>query len=797
MKEKNIPTVLIIFGATGDLMNKKIAPALFFLHKNKHLPDKFKVLGFSRRQLSDRKFRAHIFSILKEKKLVKKINKDTNNFLRRFHFQAGNFADYETYKRLKIHLDKLDSELGVCANKIFYLAVPPGLIKSIARNLKRSGLSAPCGGPRGWARLLVEKPFGLSGQSARALDKVLNNAFREEQIYRLDHYLGKEMVRGILNFRFSNNLLEHNWRREHIEKIEMKLLEKIGVEGRGGFYDQVGALRDVGQNHLLEILALLTMDNPFDDSDYSARSARVKLLKTLPVWSEREVKKNTFRAQYIGYRRINGVKANSHAETYFKLILELKNSRWANVPISIESGKRVGRVQKKVVITFKHPSPCLCQANKHPKNKIIFSLHPKQGIVIEFLAKKPGLGEAMESRKFNFLLYHQKSKTQYVEEYAKLFLDCIAGDQTWFTAREEIKYMWDFVDPIERAWRKNVVPVHLYKADKADILKTAAAALVPSGPVSPATRSVGLIGLGKMGGNLARRLREKGWRVVGYNKNAVATRALEKAGLRGADSIKELVAALPAYGRVVWLMVPAGKAVDEVLFGQDGLVHWLKKGDLVIDGGNSFYEDTIRRYKKLAKFGIKFLDCGVSGGPEGARNGASLMIGGEKREFEKVEALFADIAQENGYQFFAGAGAGHFVKMAHNGIEYGMMQALAEGFTLLKKAKFNLNLKKVASVYNQGSVIESRLISWLGDAFDIYGENLTAVSGRVDASGEGEWTVKTARGLKLKTKVIEAALKFRLQSADNISYTGKVVSAMRGQFGGHNVTGRVSRVRKK
>ena len=299
-------------------------------------------------------------------------------------------------------------------------------------------------------------------------------------------------------------------------------------------------------------------------------------------------------------------------------------------------------------------------------------------------------------------------------------------------------------------------------------------------------RELAIIGLGKMGSGIAKRLLKKGWTVRGFDNSQAVVRELASFGMQAADSLQAAVEELPT-PRLVWLMVPAGKAVDEVLFGKSGIVQKLSKGDVVIDGGNSFYKDSVRRAKKLSALGITFVDVGFSGGPSGARNGACLMVGGDESTFKKLEPLYRDLSIEEGYRFFSGAGAGHFVKMVHNGIEYGMMQSLAEGFAILKKSKFKLDLGHVAESYNHGSVIQSRLVSWLESAYKEYGENLAAISGKVGHSGEGEWTAKTARELKVPAKIIEESFKFRVQSAKKPSYTGKVVSALRGQFGGHSV----------
>jgi 6-phosphogluconate dehydrogenase len=234
-------------------------------------------------------------------------------------------------------------------------------------------------------------------------------------------------------------------------------------------------------------------------------------------------------------------------------------------------------------------------------------------------------------------------------------------------------------------------------------------------------------------------------------------------------------------------MIPAGNPIDEILFGKDGLIQLLDSGDTIIDGGNSFYKDSIIHYKKLQKEGIDFIDLGISGGPKGALDGASLMIGGDRSVFEKNEKLFQSMAVENGYQFFEGVGMGHFVKMIHNGIEYGMMQSIAEGFTLMRKHSPELDLKRVADVYNHKSVIESRLIGWVKDIFMQYGKDLKDISGSVDHTGEGQWTIQTAKKLKVETPVIKKSVEFRVGSSKKPSYTGKILSALRNRFGGHDI----------
>jgi 6-phosphogluconate dehydrogenase len=293
---------------------------------------------------------------------------------------------------------------------------------------------------------------------------------------------------------------------------------------------------------------------------------------------------------------------------------------------------------------------------------------------------------------------------------------------------------------------------------------------------------LGYIGLGKMGFNMAERLLEKGHEVSVFDTNAESVTNIAKHGAHPSGSLKSLTAALVP-PRLVWLMIPY-QVVESLLQELAPLLH---EGDAVIDGGNSPYKESMRRALELERKGIDFLDAGVSGGPAGARNGACIMVGGKRSIFEKYEQLFRDLSADQGYKYMGKSGSGHFVKMVHNGIEYGMMQAIAEGFAIMKDSPFDLNLEKIADIYNHKSVIESRLVGWLKDAFKEYGQDLGAISGSVSQSGEGIWTLEAAKELGIPIPIIEGALNFRMQSEKKPSYTGQILSVLRNQFGGHEV----------
>lgn len=451
-QSNNIPTVLVIFGATGDLIQKKIAPALFHLYHKKRLPELFRVIGVAKGEADQQHFRNFIATIVRKQK------KNVVAFTKLWMFHQGRFENRADYKTLERTLHETDQRWGVCSNKLFYIAASPKFYETILKNLVASGLTAPCAPEEGWSRVIVEKPFGKDLETAQRLEQLITRLFKETQIYRIDHYLAKEMVQNILAFRFANNIFEQGWSNQLIEKIEIRLWETRGVEKRGIFYDSIGALRDVGQNHLLQLLALVTMDAPIDGVD-AIRSARTAILKKLRVPSLQEIRRGTYRAQYRDYRKIIGVANRSMTETYFKTTAFLDTPRWRGVPIILEGGKRLANRQKEVVITF-----------RDRQNKIVISLEPYEKIVMEFWSKKPGLDFETEKRELTFVLRKQKAKKQYTEEYEKLLLDCIAGDQTLFVTSGEIAAMWKYTDPIVRAWKRNAVPLQYYKPNSSQAI---------------------------------------------------------------------------------------------------------------------------------------------------------------------------------------------------------------------------------------------------------------------------------------------------------------------------------------
>ena len=466
-KQKNsenlLPTVFVIFGATGDLTRQKLVPALFHLYREGQLPRMFQVVGFARKNLSDSEFQELVSKIVREK-IKDAGERDIETFSKYFVYQQGLFEDRGGYKKLAERLGHKDGEWKVCANKLFHLAVPPQYYRELLRELKRSGLTKPCSPKEGWTRVLVEKPFGKDFDTAQELDKLLGKLFQEEQIYRIDHYLGKETVQNVLAFRFSNSFLTPAWNNVGIDKIQVRLLEKKDIEGRAGFYEGIGALRDVGQNHVLQLLALFLMNNPGTFDADSIREERAKVFESLKSFSTKDVEKATIRGQYRGYRDEDDVSPRSDTETYFHIKIQSNDRKWKGIPLYIEGGKGLSESKVEVIVTFRHPIQCLCPGNakEHYKNVLRYSVQPQEGAKISFWVKKPGGEMKLEEKEFSFDYKEAFEGQEISDAYERLIGNVLKGDQTLFVSTREIMAEWKFVDQILSHWQKGKSRLILY-----------------------------------------------------------------------------------------------------------------------------------------------------------------------------------------------------------------------------------------------------------------------------------------------------------------------------------------------
>lgn len=448
MKEKH-PITFIIFGATGDLAQKKLLPALMDLYCRDLLPKTFKIIGFSRKDLSDDNYREFVLNSINGR-VHNHPQESVDDFLSNIHYKQGDINNIDDYQSLSSYLNKIDEDNGDCSNKLFHLAVPPNLYENIFKNLSDSGLGSPCveHEEERWTRILVEKPFGSDSDEARRLDKMLGKLFSEDQIFRIDHYLAKESIQNILTFRFANAIFEPIWNRDLVEKVELNLYEDNGVSGRASFYDGIGALRDVGQNHLLQMLALVAMEDPGSTKSEDIRKARGDVLSNVIISSDT----NDFvRAQYKGYLSEEGVKKDSKTETYFKLKLEIKNKRWKGVPFYLESGKSLNESKTEIKIVFKDKESSVCPIDDvcRYNNTLTIDI-TDQEISICFWTKKPGLNFDLEQKKLSFK--YNIDSYEIVDAYEKVLFDCVKGDQTLFTSTYESATNWNIISKIFKKW---------------------------------------------------------------------------------------------------------------------------------------------------------------------------------------------------------------------------------------------------------------------------------------------------------------------------------------------------------
>ena len=452
------PTALVIFGGTGDLAATKLLPALLDLYVAGALPKKFVVIGLSRKNLSNEEYQEYA-KICFTKKSHRYSQDVVERFCAHLQYLSGSFDEAATYVAIKQLLQAFDTSIGQCTNKLFYLAVPPQFYETIFEHLGESQAMKLCDGQDSWARLLVEKPFGKDLKTAQALEKKLCATFADEQIYRIDHYLAKDAIENIISLRFANSILADSWNKDRIESIEINLFETKDVSNRGSFYDDLGTLRDVGQNHLLQIFALLTMAE-VDITDAAAvRHARALALKRLLNHTPQEIT----RGQYIGFTKTAGVDPASTTETYFTVSLTAKDPQWAGVTITLRAGKALAESRSEVVVTFKPTGLCRCghQATEHEhRNVLRIQFTPEQVLTLSMWVKKPGFDFVLHEQ--NLELVHTVSEDVYSPEaYERVLFDCIVGDQTRFVSGLEVEAAWQFITPILEHF--TALPLHTYE----------------------------------------------------------------------------------------------------------------------------------------------------------------------------------------------------------------------------------------------------------------------------------------------------------------------------------------------
>jgi glucose-6-phosphate 1-dehydrogenase len=493
------PAGVIIFGASGDLTSRKLIPSLFNLFSKTLLPTSFYIVGVARSSFTDDQFREKMAEAIKDR-FPAASDESVKSFLSHCFYVAGDYRDEALYRDLIARIYQLDKQCKPERNHIFYLATPPSVYKDIISHLGESKLTREASLEHVIeARVIIEKPFGHDLESAMDLDSTLRGVLSERQIYRIDHYLGKETVQNILLFRFANSIFEPIWNRRYIDNIQITVSERVGVEHRAGYFEQAGLLRDMFQNHMLQMLSIVTMEPPISFDANRVRDEKVKLLRAIRPIPTEKLSERVIRAQYEsgktedktvpGYRDERGVAPESRVETFVAAKILIENWRWQGVPIYLRAGKRMNRKASKIVVTFKNVPHSmffpLTPEDLNP-NVLIFHVQPEEGISLGIQAKHPGPKLCMDALEMNFQ-YSDVYEGELPEAYERLLLDCMLGDQTLFIRHDDMEVSWSLITPILRAWE-----------DDRDGSKTGALHAYPAGSWGPSASELLLQRDGRM-----------------------------------------------------------------------------------------------------------------------------------------------------------------------------------------------------------------------------------------------------------------------------------------------------------
>jgi glucose-6-phosphate 1-dehydrogenase len=467
------PAVMVIFGATGDLSGRKLLPALYNLAKQRSLPAGFAVVGAAMRELSDDAFRKHASDAIHAFSRTQPIDdRVLDSLLSSLFYVKVDFSRLDDFRVLGQKLQELDNTRLIQGNRIFYCATPPPTYQTIALQIQAAGLHAG----NGYHRIVVEKPFGSDLKTARELTQTLQKVFSEDSVYRIDHYLGKETVQNILAFRFANSVFEPLWNANLVDSVQITVAEDIGIEDRGSYYERAGAMRDIIQNHALQLVTLTAMEPPLAFEANAVRDEKVKVLRAIRPLIGEDIEQSTVRGQYTkgwvlgqqvpAYREEPNVAPESQTETFAAMRLIIDNWRWANVPFYIRAGKRLPKRVTEIRVQFKRP-PHLTFGREAMKevdpNSITIRIQPEEGISQKFAAKVPSAGLRIRSVTMDFE-YMTSFLVEAPEAYERLLLDCMIGDPTLFTRADEVEAAWALVDPIEDAWRNGRPPLEMYTA---------------------------------------------------------------------------------------------------------------------------------------------------------------------------------------------------------------------------------------------------------------------------------------------------------------------------------------------
>lgn len=451
------PALIVIFGISGDLSQRKLLPSLYELFKGNFLHEKTVIVGVSRRQISAKDIleKAKKYIQSSDKVIDKAVMKRMENAI---HVYTMDLTESEHYANLRKHLDEQEEKAGMCMDRLFYLSIPPQVYRPVVRLLGEQKHHLGCLKHKngGESRLLIEKPFGYDTDSAQELIDEMGAYFKEDQIFRIDHYLAKETAQNILAFRFENPVFEHVWNHEHISRIDVLATEEIGIEGRAIFYDPVGALRDLIQSHLLQLLAITTMEQPTRLDSHGIHASKLRLLQSVQPVPADKVWQRSIRGQYDGYKD-EVENQRSTTETFAALRLFIDNKRWKDVPVTIWTGKSLKRKETQIIIHFKH------QSIDKRSNKLTFAIQPHEGISLALFVKRPGFARELDQTKMAFSYERTFDEHGHPDAYERVLVDAIRGDRTLFTSGDEIMRAWAIIQPVLDAWNGNGKNLRIYQ----------------------------------------------------------------------------------------------------------------------------------------------------------------------------------------------------------------------------------------------------------------------------------------------------------------------------------------------
>jgi glucose-6-phosphate 1-dehydrogenase len=466
------PCTVILFGASGDLAKRKVIPAMYDLAQHDSLGERYTIVGFARTPMTDESFRTTIGEAAKTISEVGPIDPAKwKDFSSNLYYSAGEYGNPDSYTQLAKRLAELDAEKKLGGNRLFYLSTPPEVYPDIVEQLGRAGLARPTN-PNSWVRIIIEKPFGRDLASARELNKIVLNVFEEKQVYRIDHYLGKDTVQNLLVLRFGNGIFEPLWNRNYVDHVQITAAETLGVERRGGFYETAGALRDMIQSHVLQLTSLVSVEPPASFDATAVRNEKIKILQSIRPYNLEMVAQSVVRGQYApgslegkklaGYRDEMGVNPKSRTETFVAMTVLIDNWRWAGVPIYLRTGKRLAKRTTEIMIQFRCAPHIVFRDRDIEPNRLVLNIQPDEGISVSFGAKRPGTEMSIGNVTMNFS-YREGFGGTSRSAYATLVNDCLRGDATLFDRGDSVEAAWSLVDPILDVWsaaRTATVPMY-------------------------------------------------------------------------------------------------------------------------------------------------------------------------------------------------------------------------------------------------------------------------------------------------------------------------------------------------